>query len=81
MTVHSLMVLMAWCIGINYGILVIWFGAFWLAHDWLYRLHARWFKLSTETFDALHYAAMAAYKLGIMLFFLVPFVALYVTRH
>ncbi|WP_407656543.1 DUF6868 family protein [Methyloglobulus morosus] len=40
---------------------------FTLAHDWMYRLNCRWFKLSVETFDALHYAGMAVYKIGILL--------------
>jgi hypothetical protein len=37
----------------NYSILLIWFGAFSLARDWMYRLHSRWFNLSAQTFDAL----------------------------
>jgi hypothetical protein len=47
------------------------------AYDWLYRMHTRWFKLSVETFDAIHYAGMATYKLGIILLNLVPLLALY----
>ena len=37
----------------NYALLMIWFCVFSLTHDWLYRLHNRWFRFSTETFDAL----------------------------
>jgi len=32
-----------WSLVINYGVLLIWFAAFTLAHDRLYRLHSRWF--------------------------------------
>lgn len=42
-----------------------------------HRLHGRWFNLSATTFDALHYGAMAVYKIGIMLFNLVPLLVLY----
>ena len=70
--------LLLWCVVINYGILFIWFGVFCIAHDWLYQLHVRWFKLSHDAFDAIHYAGMAIYKIGIMLFNLVPLIALYV---
>jgi len=42
----------------------------------VYRFHGRWFKLSLETFDAIHYGGMAVFKLGIFLFNLVPFIAL-----
>ena len=49
---------------------------------WLFRLHTRWFRLSVERFDAIHYAAMALYKVGILLLNLVPYVALRVaTAH
>jgi hypothetical protein len=66
-----------WCVVINYGILFVWFGVFVFAYDWLNRMHTRWFKLSVETFDAIHYAGMATYKLGIILLNLVPLLALY----
>ena len=65
-----------WCTVINYGILLVWFLAFALAHDWMRRLHGRWFRLSDEQFDALHYAGMTIYKIAILMFNLVPFVVL-----
>ena len=65
-----------WCTVINYGILFVWSLVFLLAHDWLYRLHGRWFHLSVEQFDALHYGRRALYKIGILLFNLVPYIAL-----
>ena len=65
-----------WCTVINYGILLVWFVVFALAHDWIRRLHGGWFRLSDEQFDALHYLGMAIYKIGIFLFNLVPYVAL-----
>ena len=68
-----------WRVAINYALILIWFGLFFYAHDWLYRLHARWFKLSVETFDALHYAGMTIYKIGILLFNLVPLIALHLS--
>ena len=36
-------------------------------------LHGRWFRLSNEQFDTVHYAGMAVYKIGVLLFNLVPF--------
>jgi hypothetical protein len=78
MTVCEIKNILLWCVGLNYAVLIIWFGAFVLAHDWIYSLHYRWFKLPVETFDAIHYAGLAAYKIGILLFFLVPLIALVV---
>lgn len=68
---------LAWSAIINYAILIIWFVAFFAAHDWLFGLHARFgFRLSAEQFDFAHYMGMAIYKLGIMLLNLVPYLAL-----
>lgn len=67
-----------WCALINYGVLMVWFLFFMLAHDWMQRLHGRWFRISTEQFDAIHYAAMAIYKIGVLLFNLVPLAVLYI---
>ncbi len=76
MSVAAAQLFLLWCLLLNYGILLLWFLVFWFGHDWLLRLHGRWFHLSTERFDAIHYAAMAAYKVGILLLNLVPYVAL-----
>ncbi len=77
MTAHELKEVLLWCTGINYGILLVWFGTFALAHDWMYLMHTRWFQLPVETFDAIHYAGVSIYKIGIILLNLVPLVALY----
>ena len=65
-----------WCAVINYGILLVWFLFFMLAHDWMYQFHGRWFHLSVEQFDMLHYAGMSIFKIGIILLNLVPYIAL-----
>jgi hypothetical protein len=80
MTTTAIEALLLWCLGINYGFLLLWFGVFVFGHDWMYRLHTRWFRLSVEAFDAIHYAAMAAYKLGILMLNLVPLLALHLSR-
>jgi len=61
----------------NYALLMIWFCVFIFAHDWLYSLHNRWFNFSPKTFDTLHYAGMAGYKVGIILLNIAPLVALW----
>jgi len=78
MTVDAIKIVLLWCVVINYAILMIWFVAFVFAHDWMYGMHLRWFSLSAETFDAIHYAGLAVYKLGILLFFLIPLIAIVV---
>jgi hypothetical protein len=56
---------------------MIWFLAIIFARDWIKQVHGKWFNLSDETFDAIHYGGMAVYKIGILLFNLVPLIALY----
>ena len=71
-----------WCTVLNYVVLLLWFVVFSLAHDWMFKLHGRWFRLTPPQFDALHYAGMTVYKVGILLLNLVPLVALsIVVRH
>jgi hypothetical protein len=67
-----------WCTFTNYAILLVWFLVFALAHDWMLRLHGRWFRLSEPQFDTLHYAGMSIYKIGILLFNLVPWAVLWI---
>jgi hypothetical protein len=43
----------------------------------MYLLHSRWFKFSVETFDAMHYAGLSVYKIGIILLNLVPLIAVW----
>jgi hypothetical protein len=76
MTISFARQVLLWCTVIDYGILLVWFLAFVFAHDWMHRLHGRWFRLSREQFDALHYAGMSIFKIGILLFNLVPLIAL-----
>ncbi len=76
MTLELVRSTLMWCTVINFGLLIWWFVLFIVARDWMRRFHGKWFKLSDETFDAIHYAAMAIFKLLIIVFNLVPYIAL-----
>ena len=76
MTTNETRDILLWCTGLNYAVLLVWFGAFVFGHEWMYRIHGRWFKLPLESFDAIHYAGLAVYKIGIILLNLVPLIAL-----
>lgn len=76
MTVEIIRDVLAWCAVINYALLLLWFLVFSFAHDWIYRVHGKWFTVSVENFDAIHYAGMAFFKLCIFIFSLVPYLAL-----
>jgi len=76
MTIEIVREMLLWCAVINYAVLLWWFLALLVAHDWMYRLHSRWFRLTVERFDTVHYSGMAMYKIGILLLNLAPYVAL-----
>ncbi len=76
MTLEAIRDVLAWCSAINLGLLLFWWLWFMLAHDFMYRFHGRWFKLSVEKFDAINYALIGFFKIGIILFNIVPYLAL-----
>ena len=76
MNIAQLTDFLLYCTLINYVILLIWFFAFIFAKDLMKKLHRQWFNLSDQNFDAIHYSAMAVYKIGILLLNFVPFIAL-----
>ncbi|MDD4356529.1 MAG: hypothetical protein PHN98_04685 [Smithellaceae bacterium] len=78
MTTNEIKDFLLLCVIINYVFLCIWAGVFMLAHDWMYRLHSHWFKISVETFDAIHYAGLAIYKIIVIVFNLGPLIALWI---
>lgn len=81
MSVETVKQFLLLCLVINYGVLLCWFLAFRLAHATMFQLHGRWFRLSEERFDAIHYGGMAVYKIGVLLFNLSPYVALVIVGH
>jgi hypothetical protein len=76
MTIDIMREVLGWCCVINITFLLWWFVMFMFARDWVYRFHGRWFKLSVEQFDSIHYAGIAFYKIAIFVFNLVPYIAL-----
>jgi len=76
MNIEFLREALCWSLAINYLILLIWFFVFSNAKRWMKSLHGRWFKLNDPTFDAIHYTAMAVYKILILVFNLVPLIVL-----
>jgi hypothetical protein len=65
-----------WCTLINYGLLIVWMLLMAAPREGLYRLWGRWFPLSAEQFDAINFGGIVLYKLLILVFNLVPYIAL-----
>ena len=65
-----------WNLILNFAMLLWWFVIFSYKKDFVYKLHSIWFSIEKEKFDAIHYSAMAYYKLAIFIFSLFPYLAL-----
>ena len=76
MAIELVQEILGWCSLINVALLLIWFLFIVFAHDWIFRIHTRWFKLSSEKFDAIHYAGMGLFKMTIVIFNVMPYLAL-----
>lgn len=76
MDLEFLQSFLLWCSIINISILMIWVVMFMVAREFIYNLHNRWFKISNETFDSIHYGMMGFWKLSVFLFNLVPYIVL-----
>ena len=78
MTIEIIRSALAWCIVINWIILLLWVLFFTLAHDWVYRFHSKWCNISVDKFDAIHYGGILFFKILIFMFNLVPYLALHI---
>jgi len=76
MTLEIIRDVLGWCTLINIGLLLWWALFILFAHDFVHRMHGRWFRLSVEEFDAIHYKGIMFFKLGVFFFNLVPYLAL-----
>ena len=76
MTIQVLRATLGWAALLNMGLLLFWFGMFMVGHDWIYRVHRKWFEMSQEKFDTTHYKLMGFYELSIFVVLLGPYLAL-----
>jgi len=75
-TIENLRTLLGWCTVLNVGMLAVWSLAFVFARDLVFKVHTRWFRISEERFDEIHYTLMGYYKLAVFLFNLAPYLVL-----
>lgn len=61
---------------INLAFLALWGLLYLLPHGWIYGLVGRVFQLSAEKLDAISFGGILLYKIGVLIFNLVPYLAL-----
>ncbi|HOX22249.1 MAG TPA: hypothetical protein PLL10_02200 [Elusimicrobiales bacterium] len=72
-------IFLLWSAVINTVFLLLWVGLLAARRDFIYEMHSRWFKLTPEQFDAIHYGGIALYKLLTLFFNIVPLLVLWLT--
>ena len=64
-----------WCTIINGSLLVISFLFCAFAGNWIYRMHSKWFPISREAFNVTIYCFIGLFKIFVLVFNLVPYIA------
>ena len=75
-TAELMLRILGWSAVINLGLLLWWFFAFITMRDFIYRMHTRWFNLTPNQFDMIHYAGMAIFKFLVLFLNLIPYITL-----
>ena len=65
-----------WCGIINLVILLFWFLMLVFVNEFVYKIHSRMFRINKKRFDAIHYQGMMYFKVFVIMFNVVPYLAL-----
>ena len=64
------------CFVLGYLFLLLWFGGYLVAGDFIYRLNGSLFGVTQHEINLMHFFGMALVKLILFVFFLFPYVAI-----
>jgi hypothetical protein len=76
MDIQTLTTFFMWCTIINVGMLLFLALVYVVAPNLAYSLQSRWVPISRETFDVVFYAFVGLFKLIVLVFNVVPWIAL-----
>ena len=65
-----------WCTILNGGLLILSSLILVFAGDFVYRIHSKWFPMPRETFNVVIYSFLGLFRIIILVFNVVPYVAL-----
>ena len=76
MDIQMLTQFLMWCTVFNVALLTISAAICLCASDWLYGIHSKLYSVSRETFNMVCYGFLVAYKIAVLVFNVVPYIAL-----
>ena len=62
MDVEILRSFFGWCAVVNISVLLYWFLMLAFAKKWVLSLHRKWFDITEQQFDVIHYSGMGLLK-------------------
>jgi len=80
MDLHMLTNFLMWCSVLNIGLLFFLLVMMVLAKDLAYKIQSKFFPISKETFDIIMYSFLGLYKMFILVFCVIPYIALLIIR-
>lgn len=80
MNIETLQAFFMWCSIINIGLLMLTFVLCIFAADWIYAIHSRWFPISRVAFNTILYSFLGIYKMLVLVFNIIPWIALSIIR-
>ena len=76
MDIATLTSFFGWCTLINIAVLLFWVVFLMGAPDLVYRIQSRFFPIPRATYDVIIYSLLGAFKLTVIVFSIVPYLAL-----
>jgi hypothetical protein len=76
MAIQTLTEFFMWCTIMNLTLMVFWSAIFLLAPDWVYRTQVKFVPVSREVFNVTLYGFLGLFKIFVLVFNLVPYLAL-----
>ena len=76
MSIETIREFFMWCTILNVALLLLSSLICVCARDWAYQIHSKLFSISKETFNVAIYSFIALYKMLVIVFNLIPYIAL-----
>ena len=76
MDIVTLKTFFMWCTIMDAGLLVLWSLVLLVAANFVYNMRHKWFPLPRETYNVLMYSFLGLFKMFVLSFNLVPYIAL-----
>ncbi len=76
MDIQTLTTFFMWCTIINLGLLIVSSLVCIFLSDFSYRMNNRFFSISRETFNIAFFSFIGLFKIFVIVFYLVPYIAL-----